>query len=101
MLIWLTAKMLKVHRVAARKEIEKLLLTTRSAATYEMNWLAWVCFGVNDHKKRLLDVDSPEMALVVAQARGGEVVFESNSSERTLIKDRTTAAQAELWKLFG
>ena len=72
------------------------------ALCYDLrNELAWVMFGVNDHKKRLLDVDSKEMEQVVAQARGGEVLFESNSSERTMIKDGTTAAQAELWKFFG
>ena len=56
---------------------------------------------VKDHKKRLLDVDSKEMERVVAQARGSEVLFESNSSEHTMIKDGTTAAQAELWNFFG
>ena len=101
MLSWLAAKMLKVHRVTARKEVEKLLMGTRSSTTYDMNWLVWETFGVKDHKKRMLDVDSKEMELVVAQARGGEVLFESNSSERTMIKDGSTAAQAELWKFFG
>ena len=101
MLSCLTAKMMKVHRVLARREVETLLMGKRSATTYEMNWLAWEMFGVKDPKKRMLDVDSKEMERVVAQARGGEVMFESSNSERTMIKDGTTAAQAELWKFFG
>ena len=101
MLCWLAAKMLKVHRVAARKEVETLLMGTRSASTYDMNWLAWEMFKIKDHKKRVLDVDSKAMELVVAQARGGEVLFESNSSERTMLKDASTAAQKELWRFFG
>ena len=83
--------------------ISELLHGPPSAVHFkiDMNWLAWEMFGVKDHKKRLLDVDSKEMERVVAQARGGEVLFESNSLERTMIKDGTTAAQAELWKFFG
>ena len=78
-----------------------MLMGTRSATTYEMNWLAWEMFGAKDPKKRMLDVDSKEMERVVEEARGGEVMFESGSSDRTMIKDGTTAAQAELSKFFG
>jgi hypothetical protein len=93
--------MLKVHRIAARKEIETLLMGTRSSTSHDMNYLAWEIFGVKDQKRRILDVDSPGMSQVVKEARDGDVLFESSTSESTILKDGLTAAQAELWKFFG
>lgn len=92
---------MKVHRVATRIEIETLLMGTRSSVTHDMNWLAFQMFGVKDYKKRILDVDSPGMSQVVKEAREGDVLFESNSGQKTILRDVSTVAQAELWKFFG
>jgi len=93
--------MMKVHRVIVRKEIQTLLMGTRSSGTHDMNYLAWELFGVQDPKRRILDVDSPGMSRVVKDAREGDVMFESSSSESTILRDGSTAAQGELWKFFG
>ena len=93
--------MMKVHRVIVRKEIQTLLMGTRSSGTHDMNYLAWELFGFQDPKRRILDVDSPGMSRVVKDAREGDVVFESNASESTNLRDGSTAAQGELWKFFG
>ena len=66
-----------------------------------MIYLAWEMFGVKDQKRRILDVDSPGMSRVVKEARDGDVLFESNSSQSTILKNGSTSAQAELWKFFG
>ena len=87
-----------------RKEIETLLMGTRSLGTHNMNYLAWELFGVQDPKRRILDVDSPGMSRVVKDASEVDVLFESrlsSSSESTILLDGSTAAQGELWKFSG
>jgi len=60
------------------------------------------CLGtIWDPKRRILDCDSPGMSRVVKDAREGDVMFESSSSESTILRDGSTAAQGELWKFFG
>jgi hypothetical protein len=93
--------MLKLHREKARREIETLLMDTRSISTPDMNWLVWELFGVKDPKIRILDVDSKGMSQVLKDARSGGILFEANSSQKTILENCSTPAQAELWKFFG
>jgi hypothetical protein len=93
--------MLKVHRERARKEVQELLMGTRSSDTYDMQFLAWEMFEVKDDKLRILDVDADGMRQIVKEARKGCTVFESSSSQTTILQDITTPAQKELWQWFG
>ena len=93
--------MLKQHREKARREIETLLMDTRSISTPDMNWRVWELFGVKDTKIRILDVDLQAMSQVLKDACSGGILFEANSSQKTILENSSTPAQAELWKFFS
>ena len=87
----IAAKMLKVHRERARKEVQELVMGTRSSADYDMKWIVYEMWGVKDDKRRILDVDSHE----------GMTRFESSTLQSTILQEIKTPAQKELWRFFG
>ena len=92
---------MKQHRERAMKEMQRLLLDTRSISTPEYNWLVWELFGVKNNNTRILEIGGKGMHQIINDASTGEILFETGMIEKTILEDCSTESQAEMWKFLG